>query len=475
MRRLLLVAWALCGFGCGVQGAEVGAAGDDSDVAQGQLLGENGNDAADRACNVVLRTVGRVPNTTGGFQTSCGSGGCDVVFAGTLDVSQQALSEGATPYVLYKNQDDAGWSKASATAAPGAPGGFARYQFQLTKQTISDGLSLTSLQRAKLLVIPYLLTTSKARVFDHNRVPGDFDDYELSSAGAFTVADDPSACPGQRQTRASLDFRAGWQQSQTLALVQQGHATITYDISRLPDCRGTHNGYPAWDVRAFVRFSPGGQQLDGTVRGFDSPNGVPSNSGAKSVPFDFDIPAGATSAEIWFENFTGAGSSCVAWDSNLGANYHFTVEAQPPAAVGWVGNAGSSFDRACTRYDGVPDPLLLNDYILERACTFVEVDVYVPGLTDGAAQKPEDVWAQTALELDGQALAPAAMSFAGRFGNNYRFHYDLDRWGLYYGAKWSTLRYTPRFSTDGVTWTSEQTRTVTRDPSFCNPAWSGCN
>ncbi len=475
MRRL---GWlcALALLGCGVDQASVDRVGaDDSDVVQGPLLGEGGSDTADRACNVVLRAAARVPNQTGGYQTACYSTGCYLVFAGTLDVSAQALAEGAKPYVLYKNQDASAWTKVSATATTGAAQGFTRYQFQLKNKTIADGISTSSLQHAKVELIPYLLTQSGVRVFDHNRLPGDLDSYALSGASGLTVGDDPAACAPPPANRAELDFRLGWQQGQQGALVAGAHASIHYDIGRLPDCRGTHNGYPAWDVRAFVRFSPGGQQLDGTVRGFSSLGGTPSNSAAISVPFDFDVPAGATSAEVWFENFTGAGSSCVGWDSNQSANYRFTVEPKPFAAVQWVGDPGSSWSRACTREDGAPDPMVLDSYIQQRACSFVELDVYVPGLTDGAAQKPEAIWAKTNLSLDGQALAPQVMNFVGRFGNNYRYHFELPRSDLYYGPKWSVLSYTPRFSTDGAGFTPEKTRTVTRDPSFCNPAWGSCN
>jgi hypothetical protein len=45
---------------------------------------------------------------------------------------------------------------------------------------------------------------------------------------------------------------------------------------------------------------------------------------------------------------------------------------------------------------------------------------------------------------------------------------------LFYGAKWSRYEYAMRFSTDGRTWTNDVKRTVVRDASFCNPAWSSC-
>jgi hypothetical protein len=98
-----------------------------------------------------------------------------------------------------------------------------------------------------------------------------------------------------------------------------------------------------------------------SVRGFDAPGGVPSNSTAKSVPFEVNVPGGTTSMEVWFRNFTGAG--------------HL-------ARARGVGNGGSSFSRACARAEGVPASMVLDSYVQQRACAFVEVDVWVPGLTD---------------------------------------------------------------------------------------------
>jgi len=473
MRSSLLVG-ALVLWSCGVQEATVAGGGDDEATADGPLLGASGTDAADRACAVVLRTAARTPKN-GGYETKCTTAGCFVVWTGAVDISAQAAAEGAKPYVLFKNQDAASWTRASTTRSTGAPAGFVRYTYRLEKNTLSDGLSGTSLQRAKVLLAPYLLTATGARLFDHNRLPGDFDTYALTLAGNFAVEDDAQVCQPKPAVKPTLDFGLGWRTSQRGALVAGGQAVITYAIDRLPDCRGTHNGYPAWDLVASVRFSPGGQVVEGSVRGFDSPNGVPNDAGAVGVPFTFDVPAGATSAEVWFRNFTGAGSNCEQYDSNLGANYRFTVEPRAFAAVQWVGNPGSSFSRACAREEGAPLSVTLDSYLQQRACSFVEADVYVPGLTDGAALKPEAVWADVELLLDGKPLAPSSPpTFVGRVGNDYRFHYELPRSDLYSGVKWQTLSYTLRFSTDGSTWTREVTRTLVRDPSFCNPAWPSC-
>ncbi|MBS1150060.1 MAG: hypothetical protein H6Q89_1758, partial [Myxococcaceae bacterium] len=51
---------------------------------------------------------------------------------------------------------------------------------------------------------------------------------------------------------------------------------------------------------------------------------------------------------------------------------------------------------------------------------------------------------------------------------------ELPRDTLWYGSKWSALKYTLSYSTDGVTWSTDAQRTVLRDVSWCNPAWASC-
>ena len=127
-----------------------------------------------------------------------------------------------------------------------------------------------------------------------------------------------------------ISFDKNWGETLSGTLRQGGDLVINYNLDRLGKCRGTHNGNPAWDIVAHVRFSPGGQHQQGSVRTLDAPNGVPRTNSATSAALTVKIPAGATSAAIWFHNYTGAGSSCQAWDSNFGANY--TYQISPPAS-----------------------------------------------------------------------------------------------------------------------------------------------
>lgn len=476
MRRILSSALVVL-MGCGTGTALIEDDGiDELEVAEGPLLGADGKDAADRSCNVVLRSLTRTPNGTGGYATRCtATTGCAVVWTGFVDVSAQAVAEGAKAYVMYKNQDASAWTQVTGVKVSGAPAGFQRYKVTLSRNTMSDGMSATAMSRARIDVAPFIRLPTGARLFDKQRGQTDFQNYTLTAAGGWQVAEDSSVC-GPPAPPAKLEFSAGFMQAQQGALVAGGKGVITYALDRLPTCRGTHNGYPAWDISAHVRFAPGGEVVSGSVRGFNTPNGVPSNSTAAPLPFEFQVPRGATSAEVWFRNFTGAGSTCEAYDSNLGANYRFTVEPKAFAPVQWVGRPGSSTTRACSRAEGAPASITLDSYLQQRACVWIEADVYVPGLTDGVGGlKPYAVFAEAEATLDGVPQAPQPLSFIGRFGNDYRFRFEVPKSALYYApSKWRTYEYTLRFSTDGKSWVRDVKRVVERDASFCNAAWGDC-
>lgn len=461
-------AWVCSLFllGCGVQDAVLNDEADALNVADAPLLGANGQDGAERACNVVLRTVERT-------ETNCISTGCWWTFTGFIDVSQTAFDEGAKPRVLFKNIDATTWGEVAATKVTGAPAGYVRYRFKLTKNTVKDGMSATAYARANVQLAPYLKTTSGARLFDHNRVPGALDAYVINQAGGWKLEDDAAICHGDALVGRSLNFTGAFTTTQRGLIVAGEPLTVNYELSRLTTCRGTHNGFPAWDLRAFVRFQPSGTIVDGSVRAFDAPNGVPQNAGAKNVPFDVQVPVGTTSLEVWFKNSSGAGSQCEAWDSNYGNNYVFAVSPASPARVEWVGNGGSSFNRNCSRTDGVPASVTLDSYLRERSCAFVETDVYVPGLTD-SGNSGVGVFAQAELFIDGAPFAVTELQYLGRVGNDWRYQWQLPKTELFYAPKWSKLEYQFRFSTDGRVWKRDVKREVVRDVTFCNPSWASC-
>jgi hypothetical protein len=468
----LLTAATLVLIGCGTATAVVDTETDDGvEISEGALA----TDRADRACSVVLRSLGRVPSGPG-FQTRCTTtSGCQVVWTGVLDVAESAIATGARPQVMFKNQDAAVWTVVTPRKTTGAPAGFVRYAVKLEKNTMSDGLSATALSRARIDVAPFLKLTDGSRLFDKQRGQSDFENYVLSQRTGWAVRDDASVC-GPVRAPARLDFLASFTHEQTGAIVAGQTTSISYSLERLPTCRGTHNGHPAWDVTAFVRLVPSGDVVSGSVKSVQLVGGNPSSVNVVATPFTFDVPKGTTGLELWFKNFTGAGSTCESYDSNYGANYRFQVEAAPFADVQWVGRPGSSTSRLCSRQEGAPLELVLDSYLQQRACAFVEADVYVPGLTDGVGGlKPFAVLARATLRLDGTALEPMPLRFLGRFGNDYRFQFEIPKSPLFYQpTKWSRLDYTLEFSTDGQTWTKDVTRSVVRDETFCNPAWTSC-
>lgn len=122
----------------------------------------------------------------------------------------------------------------------------------------------------------------------------------------------------------SIVFGDDWSETRLGELRQGGTFDVQFDLDRLPTCRGTHNGYPAWDLIGYARFLPGGQTAEASVRELVSDNGRPTNVAHEKL-WTLTAPADANAVELWFKNYTGAGSSCVAWDSNWGENYRFDI------------------------------------------------------------------------------------------------------------------------------------------------------
>lgn len=470
MKPSTLLLCALAFSGCGPSDvAEVEApAPDEADTAASGLA----KDSADRSCQVLLRHVERVSDGRGGYQVACNRDGvCFYVWQGVVDVATAARTTGSKVYVQYRAIDARSWSRKQAAMAPGGPQGFQRYTFRLEANTLGPGMSPTSLQRARIDLLPYLQSADGSRLFDHNRVTQDFDSYALVANNQWSVPEDGAACRPASASRGVAEFRAGWTQVQHGPFLAGGTGEIDYALERLGSCRGTHNGYPAWDITARVRFEPMGTVVEQSVRGFDAPNGVPDVSTLHPVPFVFRIPQGTQRLSVWFEN---NGLWCgPAFDSNQGANYSFPVATATPPAVRWVGNGGSSFARDCSARPGIPEPMVLDGYVRERACSFLELEAWAPGLTDGDGDLAT-LAARAELALDGKALPAQWLAPVGRVGNNWRYRFELPRDLLWYGAKWSALSVTAAFSTDGVTWVKDAARTVKRDPSWCNPSWGSC-
>lgn len=394
----------------------------------GPLYGVDGSvDSSDRACHVVLRSVTR----------GLSADGTRFVWRGELDLSLAAVSEGLSPEVLYLSSTQTGWRSVPASLASegDAPAGFARYTFALEHGLPTPGMSGTSLSRARIELIPYVTLAEGGRLFDHNRQSDPLSNYALDANNGFSIGEDAAACAG-RSPRPELEptvlrFHPDFTHEASGPLFA-GHALeLHYALERLPDCRGTHNGHPAWSLEAHARFLPSGAEVEGEVRAFESDRGVPTTV-ARSVPLRMDIPEGTERVELWFSNATGAGSGCLAYDSRFGENYSFLVHRAPE----WMGNTSVKITRAGGHPCGGSDAAALSagfSYgtwarqrsVFGNAC----LEVYAPGQSD--ADHPE-LW----RVFDARAyyrFSPSEpfrlvhLGFVDRAGNNARFALDLAR------------------------------------------------
>lgn len=396
----------------------------------------DGWDAADRGCAIVLDHVERA-----GLSTIDGR---SLAWEGELVLSDAGQAQGA-PRVLYGVFGT--WWDVPAEPVDGQPG---RYRFRIEEHTIQTGVSTTSLTRFRMSLAPYLATADGGRVFDHNRLPGDFETYDLTTDNGWAIgADGTCVAP---PAVGELDFGLGFTQRQEGALVAGGLVRVRYALDRLTTCHATRNGFPAYDVIAHARFLPGGEQASGGMRVTSTP---PSGPTVSSRPFEARIPHGATAVELWFEH---VGIGCQAFDSNLGQNYRFEVVSTRPAQVAWIGDVGGSFARDCVHRDGLADPTPISGYVMERACLWVDVDVYAPG----AAAHPEWILGRVDYAIDGGAPRTQVLRDVGAVGDDRRLRWDVERGELARSPGWSTVTYTLRASTDGQTFVAVPPRTFVR-------------
>ena len=150
-------------------------------------------DAADHACRVVLRDLGRSDNGMGGYVTQGGSW----VWTGHLDVAATDIANGARPAVLFRANGVGDWYEVAATATTGGTAQRPRYQVQLADHTAPlPSASGTSIASSRMEVVPFLHLADGSRLFDHNRNLDDLSNYLLNVSDGFSVNDDPAVCGG---------------------------------------------------------------------------------------------------------------------------------------------------------------------------------------------------------------------------------------------------------------------------------------
>lgn len=284
-------------------------------------------DASDTDCQIVLRHTYIDFQSSLGPQTDCSSGTCWVVITVTFDIPMSQSLAGSQAFLLYQGEGSTTWQTAAAQPAQGcdelpdgpcAPVGFRRYQVVLRSGTFTNGPGDPTVR-----MIPFLSAVGRTgRLFDHNRVSDPMGNYVLDANDNWTIGDDPSVCPGTTPAgRLTANFATGWQNSSSGTLVGGGKLDVNYDIYRMPQTVScTMDGFGAFSTNGYVQFQPSGQiqmevasgPLDATTNKFDS------------IPLEFDVPPGTTSAALWFMT----SSECTdadQYDSDYGRNYVFTA------------------------------------------------------------------------------------------------------------------------------------------------------
>lgn len=124
---------------------------------------------------------------------------------------------------------------------------------------------------------------------------------------------EPYDGPGTNGGKATLTFGADGTVELEGELHRGGQLRIEYDPSRLEQCRGDQGGIPQWAINGHYTIG-GGAERSFYVAGL-SPSG------------DIDVPVieldRTGDLALWFQNTNRWG--CSAFDSDLGANYHYQV------------------------------------------------------------------------------------------------------------------------------------------------------
>lgn len=151
----------------------------------------------------------------------------------------------------------------------------------------------------------------------------------LATSLAACVADDQTTdeatgAGGKADGQAPvIVFDRDWNETASGTLLAGDKMRIDYDLDRLQTCRGTSGGSDQWGVSGYASFD-GGEPVAFGVSELRSGHATP-------VIASLDIPATATSVELWFAINNRWG--CIAYDSNDNANYRFAIKRSSAGAV----------------------------------------------------------------------------------------------------------------------------------------------
>lgn len=431
-------------------------------------------DAADTSCQVVLRSVGRIKNGPG-YATTCSLGlntstSCLYVWQGQIDVAASATP--ASVELLYRTGQTGGqWYavKAQPAASPSPGAAFVSYTFQITEHTPAAGMSMTSLNKTVIDLIPYTTTTAGGRLFDHNRVSDPFGSYRLDLANSWSVGADATVCPAsptKTAPRFVLDYPAFSEQLLDGPARAGGKLQISYDGRRLREtqvCMGAQGPVAATTLFVGYMFdNDGSQAKSAQVEQYVVSSGYACQGPQPCIKHEvqapvLDLPAGATSIQLWFycvPGFSGGSPGNWKYDSNMGQNYQLLLAAaaNPPRAVDWAGAWRLHAARSGFTF---PLPISHSYTGFTNMGWSVQAELYVKGLTDKAPLQTQLVKAY--VESDMHACTPGgaltqvtlspAASGAGSYANNALYRWGFE--GLINSCPKGTYRYRFLFSADG--------------------------
>lgn len=464
MKSTLLVVIAACGEPQALlEGARPSQAPRPLGAADGA------GDRADQSCLVVLRSVGRIKSGPG-YATTCDlgtavGGQCRYVWEGQVEVDAQQVGSLDGVEVLYRTSQTGGqWYAVKAQAEAGGTSGFARYRFVIDEHTPAPGMSMTSLNKTVIELIPYVTTPLGGRTFDHNRVSDPFGSYRLELANMWQVQDDPATCPGPAGPipQYVLDYPAF---NETLVggpALAGGQLRVRYDGRRLREtqtCMGAKGPVSATTIHLGYMFDHDGSavqtaQVEQYVEsyGYACQGTTPCVTQTKDEPV-ISLPAGARSIQLWFYCVPGFSSGSPGnwkYDSNLGQDYELPLVGAK--GVDWAG--GWRLHAARSGYTfPLADP---HEYSGFTNMGFsAQAEVYIQGLTDQPTLDSSQVKAYVESDLmqctPGGALQkvelPAAASRVGPFGNNALYRWGFE--GIINNCPKGSYRYRFLFSADG--------------------------
>lgn len=114
---------------------------------------------------------------------------------------------------------------------------------------------------------------------------------------------------------AVLSFDADWSESQSEAIHAGDAVVVHYDPSRLKECQASSGGHAGWGITAHYSVDGGSEKTLMVSRADGST--LVAGDPALTIPRGHDLT-------MWFDASSIFG--CHAYDSNMNANYHFTIE-----------------------------------------------------------------------------------------------------------------------------------------------------